>query len=148
MGCKSSKICIVNNSDDIIYDIINVKFVVLKKKSNEEINNSFNETILELTSEFDENNILPEKNISHEELNNILGKDIPRLNYENGLSYELLYCIESSCDIDKIIKQYEYKICYIYETKVLKSQFNSKYMPIHFYNKKEYFKLILHYNGL
>ena len=60
----------------------------------------------------------------------------------------LLYCVLESCNIDEIEEQYGYKVCNVYKTSVNKCYFNSKHIPIHFYNRKEYWKLILHISNM
>jgi hypothetical protein len=48
-----------------------------------------------------------------------------------------------SCNIEEIVEEYGYKVDMIHKSKVPKYQFNSRHTPIHFYNRKEYYKLIL-----
>jgi len=69
MGCKSSKIYIINDSNHTInldFELIDVKFVKLVKNKNIKIN------------------ITPEK------LNDLLGDNIPRLCYEDEFWYNLI----------------------------------------------------------
>lgn len=126
MGCRKSKIHITNNSDYYPnYDLIDVKFVNLHKKKHI---NQMEETTIE-------------RCISPEELNNILGEDIPRLYYED--TGELLYCVLESCNVEEIVEQYGYKVVKIHKSQVPKCYFNSRHTPIHFFNRQEYYELIL-----
>jgi len=122
MGCQNSKIYIlndVNHTNNLDKELIDVKFVNLVKNKNVKIN------------------------ITPEELNDLLGDNIPKFCYEDEMGSNLIYCVLESCNIEEIAEKYGYEICNIYKTSVNKCYFNSKHIPIHFYNKKEYWKLIL-----
>jgi len=115
MGIIASKIDTIDNYDLIKEEKIYVNFIQIAK--NEECNTSL------------------------EQLNMLLGLNIPKYSVLDGTSYPYLFCVCSVVDINKILKEYGYKIGFLTKQKVLKNEFNSYHIATCSYSGNELYKL-------
>jgi len=70
---------------------------------------------------------LPESTTTPQQLNALLGLNIPKYSAFEDTFYPYVFCISVLIDIHKIAQEYGYKIGFISKHKVLKSEFNANY---------------------
>ena len=117
MGNSSSKTHMTDICNLIEEDKINVNFIQLQKKSN--------------------CNIMPEQ------LNILLGLNVPKYSIMDGTTFPYLFCVGTIIDIDNIIKNYGYEIGFITKQKVFRNEFNANYQAICSYSGYDYYRLKL-----
>ena len=118
MGVYGSKIENSNNYNLLEDDKITVNFVQIKKNSNSIYN------------------------VSLEQLNVLLGLNIPKYSIINKFEYPYLFCINSSININNIFREYGYEVGLITKQKVYKNEFNAHYKAIYSYDGENYYKLV------
>jgi hypothetical protein len=116
MGISSSKIDCKTNDVLEKNDLVNVNFIQLKKGIG--------------------CNVLPEQ------LNVLLGLNVPKFSELEGTEYPYLFCVSSVTDINKIIKEYRYVIGFETKQKVLRDEFNHNHRTACSYSGNEYYKLV------
>lgn len=116
MGTSTSKINTTDYNNLVKEEKITVNFICIGKKQ--------------------------ESNISLEQLNILLGLNIPKYSILEGTSsYPYLFCVSSDVDINKILKEYGYEIGYLTKQKVFKNEFNSYHRASCSYYGNELYKL-------
>jgi hypothetical protein len=115
MGIITSKIDTTDNFDLIKEEIIIVNFIQIRKNQ--------------------------ECNVSLEQLNMLLGLNVPKYSVLEGTCYPYLFCVNSIVDINKILKEYGYEIGYLTKQKVFKNKFNSDHRATCSYSGNDHYKL-------
>ena len=116
MGIISSKTDITDCYNLIEEDKINVNFIQLQKK--------------------------PNCTITLEQLNVLLGLNMPKYSILENTNYPYLFCVDSIFNINEIVAEYGYEIGFSTKQKVLKNDFNSYNRAICTYSNYEYYKLV------
>ncbi len=115
MGIIASKIDTTDNYNLIKEEKITVNFIQIRKNQ--------------------------ECNVSLEQLNMLLGLNVPKYSVLDGISYPYLFCVSSVVDISKILKEYGYDIGFSTKQQVLKNEFNAYHRAVCSYSYKEHYKL-------
>jgi hypothetical protein len=117
MGLNQSK-SDNNNNDD--YNILNdnmvlVNFIQLKR--------------------------LPGSVVEPEQLNMLLGLNIPRYSIVVNTEYPYLFCVGNINGLENIIAGYGYQIGFIQKQKIYKQEYNSNHITVFTYSANDYYKL-------
>jgi hypothetical protein len=112
MGITASKIDTTDNYDSIKEEKITVNFIQVAK--------------------------IQESNVSLEQLNMLLGLNIPKYSILDGASYPYLFCVSTVLDINKILKEYGYEIGFSIKQKVFKNEFNFYHRATFSYSNNNY----------
>lgn len=115
MGIRISKIDITDNYNLIKEEKIYVNFIQIAKNEN--------------------------CNVSLEQLNVLLGLNIPKYSTLDGTSYPYLFCVSSVVDISKILKEYGYEIGFSSKLKVFKNEFNAQHRATCSFRYKDWYGL-------
>lgn len=83
-----------------------------------------------------------ECNVTPEQLNMLLGLNVPKYSILEGTEYPYLFCVSTIVDINNIVKDYGYEIGFSTKQKVLKSEFNAYYKAVCCYSGYECYKLV------
>lgn len=113
---------------------------VIQSTINEEEKNNLNDELIDVN--FVQIKKTVNNNISAEQLNMLLGLNVPRYSILVGTEYKYLYCVSSIVDINNIVRTYGYDVGFSKIQKVFKNEFNSYHRPIITYGENEYFKLV------
>ena len=116
MGIVSGKTGVIDNNNLITEDKITVNFIQIYKK--------------------------PNCNITPEQLNMLLGLNVPKYSVIEGTDYPYLFCVTSITDINTIVRNYGYEIGFSTKQKVFKNEFNSYHKAICNYSGNDYYKLV------
>jgi hypothetical protein len=117
MGNSSSKTQMNDICDSIEENKITVNFIQLQKMTN--------------------CNVIPEQ------LNILLGLNIPKYSVLDGTNFPYLFCVGTMLDINDIIRNYGYEIGFTTKQKVLKNEYNAKYQAICSYRGYDFYRLEL-----
>jgi hypothetical protein len=117
MGSLLSKINTDDNYKLYPDDIINVNFIQLQISSNSVVN--------------------------PDQLNVLLGLNIPKYSLLEGTKYPYLFCIGFVENFEKIIKDYGYEIGFSTKQKVYRAEFNNSHRATCSYHGDQYYKLVL-----
>ena len=114
---NSSKINTEDNSTKINNDLINVNFIQLKQK--------------------------PGCTVTPEQLNMLLGMNVPKYSILRETEYPYLFCVCDTIEIEEIVREYGYKIGVIIKQKVNKNEFNSNHITwCIYYSGNDIYKLV------
>lgn len=80
-------------------------------------------------------------NVSLEQLNILLGLNIPKYSILEETSYPYLFCVCSVVDISKILEEYGYEIGFSTKLQVLKNEFNANYRATCSFTYKDWYGL-------
>lgn len=80
--------------------------------------------------------------VTLEQLNMLLGLNIPKYSILNNTDYPYLFCVGYVVDINKIMTEYGYDVGFSTKQKVFKNEFNAYHKAICSYNVNEYYKLV------
>ena len=86
---------------------------------------------------------LSTSNVKPEQLNVLLGLNVPKYSILEGTEYKYLFCVSSTVNIYDIARSYGYEIGYSTKQKINKIKFNSYHQAICTYSVNDYYKLVL-----
>ena len=116
MGITTSKTNTTDNYNLVKEEKITVNFIQIVKKHN--------------------------TNVSPEQLNMLLGLNVPKYSVLEGTEYPYLFCVSTHVDINNILREYGYDIGYCTKQKVFKNEFNAYHKAICSYSGNDYYKLV------
>lgn len=86
---------------------------------------------------------LPGCNASPEQLNMLLGLNLPKYAIFNGTEYPYVFCVSPLIDIEKISREYGYIVGYSSKIEVFRYEFNSNYRVKASFLQNKYYRLTL-----
>jgi hypothetical protein len=116
MGIISSKTNISDNYNLVEEDKITVNFIQIAKKQG--------------------------CNITPDQLNMLLGLDVPKYSILEGTSYPYLFCVSTIVDINTILRDYGYEIGFSTKQKIFKNEFNAYHRAVCSYSGNDCYKLV------
>jgi hypothetical protein len=115
MGIITSKKSTTDSYNLIEEDKITVNFIQVSKKSN--------------------------CNVTPDQLNMLLGLNVPKYSILEGTSFPYLFCVTTIVDINSIFRDYGYEVGFSTKQKVFKNEFNAYHIATCSYNGNDYYKL-------
>lgn len=98
--------------------------IIGSKQSNDNYN-LYNESIIDVL--FCQLNKTNEFSVSPEQLNALLGLNIPKYAIFEGTQFPYVFCVSSLTDINNISKEYGYEVGYITKQSIFKHEFSASH---------------------